>query len=90
MKVIFRKFTDGDIIALFPTESADWCAHNCSSYMHIGQHGTASTGIVSNTKPTKPHEYADLLAELKDIGYEDLIIAKRFTESDYTARQSQI
>ena len=74
-KVVFRKFNDGQIIALFPELPCD-DRGNITSYMHIGQHGPASRFIVQNTKPAKPEEYADLHAELQRIGY-DLEIRKK-------------
>ncbi len=39
------------------------------SYQHVGQHGAASSELVRELRPATPAEYADLLAELKDIGY---------------------
>ena len=66
--VIFRKFKEGDVIALLPDSDAN--PGMIRSYMHIGQHGEASKDIVSITKLATPAEYADLLAELKSIGYE--------------------
>jgi hypothetical protein len=85
-KVIFRKFSDGDVIALFPTIPGDVSFLTCESYQHIGQHGAAAEFITTSTKPAKPEEYAPLLAELQAIGYDDLKIAKRFTWQDRQAR----
>ena len=66
---IFRKYRDGEIIALFPTIPADLDG-NCSSYVHVGQHGAADPGhVIARTRPATSDEYADLLAELTDIGY---------------------
>ena len=74
--VVFRKFPDGDVIALFP--EIEWNHRgDFSSYLHIGQHGGASPALVQSTKPATPTEYADLLAELETIGYTDLVIRKR-------------
>ena len=66
---IFRKFKEGDIIALFPEIKWDRQGLFCSSYMHIGQHGSADYGIIRITKPATPEEYSDLKAELESIGY---------------------
>lgn len=74
-KVVFRKFNDGQVIALFPELPCD-DRGNITSYMHIGQHCPASRFIVQNTKPAKPEEYAELHAELQRIGY-DLEIRKK-------------
>lgn len=76
-RVVFRKFKDGDIIALFPQEAADNKGLFCMSYMHIGQHGGADyTGMVKMTRPTTPDEYEPLKRELEQRGY-DLKIAKK-------------
>jgi hypothetical protein len=80
--VIFRKWRNGDIIALFPEISTD--VHNwfCQSYEHVGQHGSADySGVVYNTVPATPDEYCNLLQELKAIGYDDLIVRKRFNRT---------
>lgn len=78
MKVIFRKFKQGDdIIALFP-EQVNRANLMVGSYMHVGQHSDADyAGVIVATTPAKESEYADLLAELKSIGYDDLQIMKR-------------
>jgi hypothetical protein len=74
-KVVFRKFNDGQVIALFPELPCD-DRGNITSYMHIGQHAPASRFIVHDTKPAKPEEYAALHAELLRIGY-DIEIRKK-------------
>lgn len=75
-KVVFRKFKQGgDIIALFPEQVNRLMV---GSYMHLGQHSDADyDGVISKTTPAKESEYADLLAELKSIGYEDIKVLKR-------------
>ena len=73
--VIFRKFKDGEIIALFPYEIENKEGH-VMSYMHNGQHGGAVLGIILDTELATPSEYKDLKAELESIGY-DLKICKR-------------
>lgn len=87
--VIFRKFDDGDIIALFPTlpSDSDFVEVTCLSYMHIGQHCAASLEIISGTKPAKPNEYKDLLTELQSIGYSDLKVYKRNHQSFFERRK---
>lgn len=77
-KVIFRKWKDnGQIIALFP-DNSDQRKSTVSSYEHFGQHADADyDGIVTLTTLAKEAEYKDLLAELKNIGYENLIISKK-------------
>lgn len=77
-KVIFRKYKqDGDIIALFP-EQINHRNMTVGSYMHVGQHSDADyTGVISLTTPVSESEYAELLAELISIGYDDLRVMKR-------------
>lgn len=77
-KVVFRKWKDGDIIALFPDEPWSRSDYSTTSYMHVGQHGTADyAGVIADTRPAREKEYHDLLAELKTIGYTDLRVVKR-------------
>ena len=68
--VVFRKFRDvGSIIALFPHEVAD-NKGNCSSYMHVGQHGAADySGCIRASVPATEEEYLPLKRELESIGY---------------------
>jgi hypothetical protein len=88
-KVIFRKFKNGEVIALFPQEPATRDGWECMSYMHIGQHGSADPSIVNDTKPAMPYEYADLYNELKSIGYDDLKVCKKFNKNDYKIRKER-
>lgn len=78
MNVIFRKFKQGgDIIALFP-EQVNKTNLTIGSYMRIGQHSDADcTGVIAATTLAKESEYAELLAELKSLGYEDIRVMKR-------------
>lgn len=74
-KVKFRKFKDeNDIIALFPEldhKSGNANPRQIMSYMHVGQHGEATETLLTTDElvDATPEEYADLLAELKMIGY---------------------
>lgn len=73
-RVIFRKWNgSGDVIAFFP-DQVD--GPYVMSYEHVGQHGNASYPH-PQTSPASPTEYAELLAELRAIGYDDLRIVKR-------------
>jgi len=66
--VVFRKWKNGDVIALFPL--IDESPGRCLSYEHTGQHGIADYGhVIDRTDPARPHECADLKAELEQIGY---------------------
>lgn len=88
-KVIFRKYKEGDIIALFPQEPATRDGWECMSYMHVGQHDGADPHLVHVTKHAAPEEYEPLLQELKSIGYDDLKVSKKFTNKDYKIRQER-
>lgn len=97
--VIFRKWKPrkefdeegGDIIALFPADPGTNDPYTCSSYEHIGQHGSADPqGVMQATVPAKPSEYADLKAELEGIGYADLVEYSRLQPSFLEVRRREI
>ena len=76
--VIFRKFKNGEIIALFPGEKYDNYSGLIMSYMHVGQHGSADYScIIMKTLPAKEQEYNSLLTELKSLGYNLQVNKKR-------------
>ncbi len=88
--VLFRRFPDGDVIALFPYLPAECLdAWPCQSYMHVGQHGAADPRLIHDTRPARPHEYADLKAELEQIGYR-LAIRRRFPSDALTRRKAAL
>ena len=87
-KTIYRAFKDGDVIALFPQIAGNIGGWTCQSYMHVGQHGSASPDIVNITRLAKPEEYAELHDELEQIGYNP-VPAKKFTQKDFKIRKSQ-
>lgn len=77
--VVFRKYPDGSIIALMPAVKWDHRG-NCTSYMHVGQHGGADyQGVIASTKPAQPGEYEDLKRELQGLGYSLRIVHRRPT-----------
>jgi hypothetical protein len=81
--VIFRKWNNGDVIALFPLEPGTNDPYTCSSYEHIGQHGAATPhGVVCVTKPALPAEFAALQAELESSPYEYRLKVGRRLPSD--------
>ncbi len=86
-KVIFRKFKDGEVIALFPEVQANYNKCDCGSYLHVGQHGAASYFITDRTKPAKPNEYESLRQELESIGYV-LDIRKRIGKRWFEVNQN--
>lgn len=68
--VIFRKWRNGGVIALFPELPADIHGRYCDAYEHVGQHGGADYhGVIQQTKPCSLNEAADLASELRTIGY---------------------
>ena len=67
--VIFRKFPEGDIIALFPDMIENRDKHYINSYQHIGQHGSASVELITDLEIPTNKEIKDLKEELKSIGY---------------------
>jgi hypothetical protein len=72
--VVFRVWPDSqdrgvDVIALFPLLPATNAGH-CLCYEHVGQHGGADyDGVIAQTKPATPAEYADLKVELEGRDY---------------------
>lgn len=77
-KVVFRKWNDGEVIALFPDIPFNTRDYTTISYEHRGQHGAADySGVIARTTPATEPEYRDLLAELRFIGYKELYIVKR-------------
>jgi hypothetical protein len=76
-EVVFRKYKNGEIIALMPHEVCDQKG-SVTSYMHVGQHGGANyDGVLANTKLAPPTEALPLYTELESIGYNLLVIKKR-------------
>lgn len=66
--VVFKKWEDGQIIALFPHDSFDLDG-NITSYMHIGQHSGASRDLLYELDDASIEEYKNLKEELLSIGY---------------------
>ena len=87
-EVIFRKFKNNDVIALFPY-LVGFRYGDCMSYMHIGQHGEASLGLISGYKfnnktlLAKPDEYQPLYNELSNLGY-NLKVLKKMSWRKYS------
>lgn len=70
INVAFRKFEDGEIIAVFidnkyKKESGGYYL----SYMHIGQHGNCEPGLVDELETANKTEYTPLKKELESLGY---------------------
>jgi hypothetical protein len=75
--VIFRRWNTGsyfdDIIAIFPDLNEASGAANpgrVMMYEHVGQHGEGDmAGVMAQTIPAIPEEYAELKSELEGLGY---------------------
>lgn len=74
-RVVFRKFRDGEVIALFP-DQYDKRTGMIGSYMHNGQHSDTVPHF-GDTKPADVPDYIDLYQELIRQGYKNLNIVKR-------------
>jgi len=79
VKVIFRIFPEGDVIAIFPNMPYNHDPSLCGSYMRIGQHGAASRSLIRSLQPANPAEYAPLKTELEDfVGYRLRVLSSRY------------
>lgn len=68
LKVVFRKFDNGEIIALFPQIKFGCPHYQIMSYMHIGQHCEVDHhAVIEQTTPATEEEYQTLLNEIKSI-----------------------
>lgn len=88
-KVIFRKFKDGEVIAIFPEEPGNIYANTCSSYLRVGQHGACDIDLIYELERAKSSEYGDLFDELESIGYK-LFICEEYTEEMHDNRMEAI
>lgn len=92
--VMFRKWSKaegGSIIALFPTILGTNDPYTCSSYEHIGQHGSAEpVGLIQRTTKATPAEYKDLMKELHSIGYRNLVVYDRYQHDWLENRRKQL
>ena len=87
MAVIFRKDRgkDATVTAVFPTEPASYHYGEMTCYSHVGQHSGCSHNWYIATRAANPAEYADLLAELRQIYEQDedqpvkLVVRQRIT-----------
>ncbi len=78
-RVVFKKFKEGDVIALFPDIPFDKSG-NITSYQHFGQHGAASASALRTLKPATRAEYLPLYKELIKIGYAP-VVSRRLRKS---------
>jgi len=85
-RVVFRRWRNGDIIALFPQIPADYQGYMCSSYEHVGQHGAANPDVVIAQTTYVGSPYPPLAEELEQLDY-DLEIGQICTAFDRKQRQ---
>jgi len=75
IQVVFRKYSNGDIIALFPFEPADYEGKFCMSFMHVGQSsGADARHIINTTTPATFDESKALREELSSYPYNFILI----------------
>ena len=90
--VVFRVWVSEppfECIALFPTIAGDIRGVFCAGYEHIGQHGAVDYDLcIRKTRPALPNEFRELLKELHNIGYGDLLLIKRATRKHHDARRN--
>lgn len=71
LPIIFRASPGGDfkgdVTAVFPTLADDYAGQRFTVYAHVGQHSGGALDWYNSTRPARPAEYADLLAELRGI-----------------------
>ena len=79
LKVVFRKFNNGEIIALFPDIKFGCPYYQIMSYMHIGQHSEVyHHAVVEQTTLATEEEYQALLNEIKSIYHDyDIKVMKK-------------
>lgn len=77
IKVVFRVFPEGDVIALICGTACDCNPGNVMSYQHVGQHSEASRDLGRNLRLATPAEYSDLQRELAGIYQTRVIPVKR-------------
>lgn len=88
VKVIFRKFPNGDIIAFFPEFPGSNDAGTCFNYTHTGKHGSGQA-TCKGTKRATSDEYCSLYFELYRFGYE-MTVVSRFTGQMYHKRVKRL
>jgi hypothetical protein len=67
IRAVFRRFPEGDVIALFCGTARDCNPGNVTSYMHVGQHSEASRGLGRNLPLATPEQYEPLRRELQRV-----------------------
>ncbi len=91
MPVIFR-ILDNEVIAFFPTETGTYDINTCSSYMRVGQHGSACTSLITDLKKATVEEYTPLYKELLSIYTHpiNLVLRERNHSSYFEKRRQKL
>lgn len=72
--VIFKKFPEGDVIAIFPE---DWQGIGTrQSYQAKGQHAPCSVALITELPDAMPDDYTELQNEMESHGAYELYILK--------------
>jgi hypothetical protein len=75
--VIFRVDREGEVFALFPGLAGTRELHTCTSYQHVGQHGSADLAFcMRSSRKATEDEYMPLMRELQRVGYAMNVVAK--------------
>ena len=88
--VLFRKWKkEGDVIAIFPYDLGNNDPATCSSYQHVGQHGSCDPQhLMGVTTEALPEEYEPLKQELESAPYHyQLMLIHKLPANSYTHRQ---
>ncbi|MFA5525796.1 MAG: hypothetical protein WC992_03130 [Acholeplasmataceae bacterium] len=82
VEVVFRRWPDGGVIALFPELLADHRGR-VESFEHVGQHYAADyVGVLAQTSPATPEEYKDLRWELESAPYRYVLVVREVGGSE--------
>lgn len=86
--VIFRML-NGECVAILPTLPWNGDPNQCTSYMHVGQHGACDIRLGQRARLATRAEYMPLKKELQRIGYK-LHVVKRIAAAHNTERHKAI
>lgn len=70
---LLEQDSEDQVFAFFPDEKYDDRVNMRTCYAHVGQHSACSIDYVAVCEEATPEQYKDLLAELRNIGYQPII-----------------
>ena len=81
----------GEVTAIMPELPGTNNPYTCTCYAHMGQHGSCNISLINQcSRPATEAEYADLLAELRSLGY-NMQVIKRLNQQAYLdARRAEL